>query len=39
MWEYFIYLGSVVTNDARFAHDIKCGVAMAKAAFYSNKTL
>jgi hypothetical protein len=35
--EYFIYLGSVITNDARCTHDIKSRTAMAKAAFNNKK--
>jgi hypothetical protein len=27
------YLGSILTNDGRCACEIKCGIAMAKAAF------
>jgi hypothetical protein len=31
--KYLIYLGSIVTNDARCASEIKSWMAMAKAAF------
>jgi hypothetical protein len=34
--EYFNYLGSVITNDARCTREVKTKIAMAKAAF--NKT-
>jgi hypothetical protein len=37
--EYFNYLGSMVTNDARCTHEIKSRIAMAKAAFNKKKTL
>jgi hypothetical protein len=30
--EYFNYLGSMITNDARFTREIKCRNVMAKAA-------
>jgi hypothetical protein len=36
--EYFKYLGSIVTNDGRCTCEIKCRIAMAKAAF-NNKGL
>jgi hypothetical protein len=36
--EYFNYLGSVITNDARCTREIKSRIAMAKAAF-NKKTL
>jgi len=29
----FKYLGSILTNDGRCSCEIKCGIAMAKAAF------
>jgi hypothetical protein len=35
--EYFNYLGSLITNDARRICEMKSRIAMAKAAF--NKTL
>jgi hypothetical protein len=31
--EYFNCLGSILTNDARSTREIKCRIAMAKAAF------
>jgi len=31
--ESFKYLGSILTNDERCTCEIKCGIAMAKAAF------
>jgi hypothetical protein len=31
--EYFNYLGSMITNDARCTREIKSKIAMAKAAF------
>jgi hypothetical protein len=31
--ETFIYLGSILTNDGRCTYEIKCRIAMAKAAF------
>jgi hypothetical protein len=31
--EYFKYLGSILTNDGRCTCEIKCRIAMAKAAF------
>jgi hypothetical protein len=34
--EYFNYLGSMVTNDARCTREIKTRIAMAKAAFNKN---
>ena len=34
--EYFNYLSSMITNDARCTHEIKYRIAVAKAAF--NKT-
>jgi len=35
----FNYLGSVITNDARCACEIKSRFAMAKAAFNKKKVL
>jgi hypothetical protein len=35
----FLYLGSMITNDARCKREIKTRIAMAKAAFNRNKTL
>jgi hypothetical protein len=37
--EYFNYLGSMITNDARCTHQIKSRIAMAKAAFNKKKNL
>jgi hypothetical protein len=37
--EYFNYLGSIITNDARCTHEIKSRIAMAKAAFNKKKKL
>jgi hypothetical protein len=37
--EYFNYLGSMITNDARCTSEIKSKIAMAKAAFNKKKTL
>jgi hypothetical protein len=37
--EYFNYLGSMITNDARFTREIKSRIAMAKAAFSKKKNL
>jgi hypothetical protein len=37
--EYFNYLGSMITNDARCTREIKSMIAMAKAAFNKKKTL
>jgi hypothetical protein len=31
--EDFNYLGSMITNDARYTREIKARIAMAKAAF------
>jgi len=36
---YFRYLGSVITNDARCTHKIKCRIIMVKAAFNKQNTL
>ena len=35
----FKYLGSILTNDGRCTCEIKCRIAMAKAAFNKNRTL
>jgi hypothetical protein len=37
--EYFNYLGSMITNDARCTREIKSRIAMAKAAFDKKKNL
>jgi len=37
--ESFKYLGSILTNDGRCTCEIKCRIAMAKAAFNKNRTL
>jgi hypothetical protein len=37
--EYFNYLGSMITNDARCRREIKSRIVMAKAAFNKKKTL
>jgi len=37
--EYFKYLGSILTNDGRCTCEIKCRIAMAKAAFNKTRTL
>jgi hypothetical protein len=37
--EYFNYLGSMITNDARCRREIKSRISMAKAAFNKKKTL
>jgi hypothetical protein len=37
--EYFNYLGSMITSDARCTRDIKSRIAMAKAAFNKKKNL
>jgi hypothetical protein len=37
--EYFNYLGSMITNDARCTRELKSRIAMAKAAFNKKKTL
>ena len=37
--EYFKYLGSILTNDGRSTCEIKCRIAMAKAAFSKKKAL
>ena len=36
--EYFKYLGNILTNDGRCTCEIKCGIAMAKAAFNKKRT-
>jgi hypothetical protein len=37
--EYFNYLGSMITNNARCTREIKSSIAMAKAAFNKKKNL
>jgi len=37
--EFFKYLGSISTNDGRCTCEIKCRIAMAKAAFNKKRTL
>jgi len=37
--ESFKYLGSILTNDGRCTCEIKCRIAMAKAAFKKKRTL
>ena len=37
--ECFKYLGSMLTNDGRCTGEIKCRIAMAKAAFNKKTTL
>jgi hypothetical protein len=37
--EYFKYLGSMITNDARCTCEIKFKIVMAKDAFNKKKTL
>jgi hypothetical protein len=37
--EYFNYLGSMITSDARCTREIKSRIAMAKAAFNKKKNL
>jgi hypothetical protein len=36
LWEYFNYLSSMVTNDARFTREIKSRIAVEKAEFNKN---
>ena len=36
--EYYNYLGSMITNDARCTREIKFRIAMVKAAFNNKKT-
>jgi len=36
--EYFNCLGTMITTDARFTHEIKYRIAMAKAVFSKEKT-
>jgi len=37
--EFFKYLGSILTNDGRCTCEIRCRVAMAKAAFNKKRAL
>jgi hypothetical protein len=37
--EYFNYLGSMITSDARCTREIKSRIAVAKAAYNKKKTL
>jgi hypothetical protein len=37
--ESFKYLGSILTNNGRCTCEIKCRIAMAKAAFNKKRTL
>jgi hypothetical protein len=37
--ESFKYLGSILTNDGRCTCEIKCRIAMVKAAFNQKRTL
>jgi hypothetical protein len=37
--ESFKYLGSILTNDGRCTCEIKCWIAVAKAAFNMKRTL
>ena len=37
--ESFQYLGSILTNDGRCTCEIKCSIAMAKAAFNKKRAL
>jgi hypothetical protein len=37
--ESFKYLGSILTNDGRCTCEIKCRIAMAKAAFHKKRVL
>jgi hypothetical protein len=37
--ESFKYLSSILTNDGRCTCEIKCGIAMAKAACNKKRTL
>jgi len=37
--ESFKYLGSILTNDGRCTCEVKCRIAMAKAAFNKKKAL
>jgi len=37
--ESFKYLGSILTNDGRCTCEIKCRIAMPKAAFNTKRTM
>jgi len=37
--ESFKYLGSILTNDRRYTCEIKCRIAVAKAAFNKKRNL
>jgi hypothetical protein len=37
--ESFNYFGSILTNDGRYTCEIKCRIAMAKAAFNKKRAL
>ena len=37
--ESFKYLGSILTNDGRYTCEIKCRIAVAKAAFNKKRAL
>jgi hypothetical protein len=37
--ESFKYLGNILTNDGRCTCEIKCKIAMAKAAFNKKRSL
>ena len=39
MWNLLNILGSILTNDGRCTCEIKCGTAMAKAAFNKKRAL
>jgi hypothetical protein len=39
MWNLFKYLGSILTNDGRCTCEIKCRIAIAKAAFSKKRAL
>jgi len=39
MWNFFKYLGSILTDDGRCNCEIKCRFAVAKAAFDKKRAL
>ena len=39
MWNFFKYLGNILTNDGRYTCEIKCRIAVAKAAFKKKRAL